>query len=365
MNEVVTKRDLADKGIEALNPSKHGAILASRRDGGVTFANVSDVIEVAKLMSVAGNAVGPHLRNNPGACLRIVFQAVEWGMSPWEVADASYEVGSRIAYMSQLVHAVIEARAPLKKRLECAYSGKVEDGTRAITITGTFTDGEKRTYTSPAIKDIRVKNSPLWKDDPDQQLFYYGTRAWSRRWCPDVLKGIYAGEELRENPQVGREEAPPESLRQRLIEGAVDGSQGFDGAQIEQEVGDAEDAQPVTEAEDVNAGAAEAEEAEAAPAKRKAKGKAKAAGSSKAKGSAVAEPAESAPEPAPAPAPKNAAEWKRYCAAWLKTATDYKSIRQRWNDERGLRNACGVTQDERVPIQNLMLDRCRDLGEPE
>jgi hypothetical protein len=38
-----------------------------------------------------------------------------------------------------------------------------------------YTDGSVRTYTSPMIKDIKVKNSPLWTADPDQQLFYFAS----------------------------------------------------------------------------------------------------------------------------------------------------------------------------------------------
>src|ERR1700688_4930068 len=121
----VTRRDLADKGLEALadRTPQHQAIAVSRSAGGVSFATVSEVMEVAKLMAVADKAVPKHLRANPGACLRIVFQAVEWRMSPWSVADKSYEVNDRIAYESELIHAVIEARAPLKKRLEVEYEG--------------------------------------------------------------------------------------------------------------------------------------------------------------------------------------------------------------------------------------------------
>jgi hypothetical protein len=41
-----------------------------------------------------------------------------------------------------------------------------------------------------------VKNSPLWKGDVDQQLFYYSVRAFARRHFPDVMMGIYTVDEL-------------------------------------------------------------------------------------------------------------------------------------------------------------------------
>ena len=63
------------------------------------------------------------------------------------------------------------------------------------------------------------------------------------------------------------------------------------------------------------------------------------------------------------PAPKHVAEWKVYCRAWLKTEATHQAIRKRWNDERGLRNGCGVTSEDRDPIQAEMVARCKELGE--
>jgi hypothetical protein len=94
-----------------------GAVTVSDSVGGIMFQNMSEVLEFAKLMSVADVAVPKHLRGNPGACLSIVTQALEWRMSPFSVANKSYSVNDRLAYESQLIHGVVEARAPLKQRL--------------------------------------------------------------------------------------------------------------------------------------------------------------------------------------------------------------------------------------------------------
>jgi len=97
--------------------------------GGITFRTMTEVMEFAKLMSLAGVAVPPHLRGNPGACLAICVQATEWQMSPFAVANKSYDVANyskdgpieRLSYESQLLHAVLEARAPLQGRLRVEY----------------------------------------------------------------------------------------------------------------------------------------------------------------------------------------------------------------------------------------------------
>lgn len=49
---------------------------------------------------------------------------------------------------------------------------------------------------SPPLGQITVKNSPLWKTDPDQQLAYYTGRSWARRYAPEMLLGIYDVDEL-------------------------------------------------------------------------------------------------------------------------------------------------------------------------
>lgn len=215
MNQPVTKGDLARVGMDALDRDRVGQVQVSAIAGGVSFASALEVMEFAKLLSTGGQAIPPIFRNNPGMCLAVTFQAIEWRMSPIAVINKSYVVNDRIAHESQLLHAVIEARAPLSERLNCTYSG--EGPTRQCTIIGKFTDGTQRDYTTPMFKDIKVKNSPSWISDVDQQLFYFGSRSWSRKWCPDVLMGIYTRDELEANPVIGREEAPTgPTLVQRL-----------------------------------------------------------------------------------------------------------------------------------------------------
>lgn len=172
-----------------------GATVVSDNVGGVMFQNMAEVMNFAKLMSVADVAVPKHLRGNPGACLSIVTQALEWRMSPFSVANKSYSVNDRLAYESQLIHAVVEARAPLKQRLRCRYEGEADK--RVCIITGHFKgEVDPVEYRSPEFGKITPKNSPLWKSDPDQQQFYHSVRAFARRFCPDVLLGIYAEDEL-------------------------------------------------------------------------------------------------------------------------------------------------------------------------
>lgn len=193
-----------------------GALAVSSRGGGVLITTATEAMEVAKLMSISGIAVPKHLRGNPGACLAIVIQANEWEMSSYAVANKSYSVNDRLAYESQLIQAVILRRAPIVGRFKVEYNGDGQH--RRCRVWAKLRDGETVEYTSPEIATIKVKNSPLWTGDPDQQLFYYSGRALCRRHFPDVLLGVYAREELEErDPEDARDITPPrQSLSDKL-----------------------------------------------------------------------------------------------------------------------------------------------------
>lgn len=157
--------------------------------------NLAEVVKFAEVMARAGIALPSHLQNNPGACMAVALQALGWEMDPFAVAQKSYVVNNRIAYEAQLIAAVVNTRSGIKGRLKYAYEG--EGPTLKVFVTGTL-DGEECEYESPMLKDIKTKNSPLWAQDPKQQLGYYGSRSWARRHCPEVILGVYDRDEASE-----------------------------------------------------------------------------------------------------------------------------------------------------------------------
>lgn len=201
-----------------VDPSVTGQLEVSGTAGGLGFRNASEAMEFAKLMALSHVAVPKHLRGNPGACLAVTIQAVEWQMSPYAVANKSYSVNDRLAYESQLIQAVILKRAPIKGRFRFSFSGA--GVTRKCKVEVTTNDGEVVDYETPEFKDIPVKNSPLWKGDPDQQLTYYAGRAMCRRHFPDVLLGVLDRDEVDEAPRDpgrARDVTPaPRSLAARM-----------------------------------------------------------------------------------------------------------------------------------------------------
>jgi hypothetical protein len=198
---------------QAIDKPTAGAIQVSTTSG-LSVRDMGQAMEVAKLMSISGQAVPPHLRNNPGGCLAIALQGWEWGINPFAIANKSYVVNDRMCYESALYHAVVLRRAPIVGRLTISYAGKANDRTCTVAAKVRTDNGllVAKDYTSPTLTSIQPRNSPLWKSDPDQQLFYYSVRAFARRHFPDVMMGVYTRDEL-EDGTIDAEpiQAPPKA----------------------------------------------------------------------------------------------------------------------------------------------------------
>lgn len=198
--------------------------------GTITFRNATEIMEFAKMMAVSGSAVPKHLRGNPGACLGIIDDAMRFEMSPYALARKSYFVNDNLAYEAQVLAAIVNARAALKQRPDIQFTGEGPD--RRAIIRGEFRDGAVRDYQSPRLGDITPKNSPLWKADPDQQLAYYGLRAFARRHCPDVLMGVYDYDEI-----AGMRDVTPPPVKVDLV-AKLNGTEapGFSRDFVEEEI---------------------------------------------------------------------------------------------------------------------------------
>ena len=167
--------------------------------GGVQLENWAQVVDLAKYMSTSGFCVRKELRNNVGACIAIIDLATRWAFSHWQLARVCYVINDVLCFESQVIHAVIEKFAPLKQRLRVKYDGEGDE--RTATISGHFKgELDPVEYTSPKMGKISPKNSPLWKTDPDQQLFYLASQRWAKRYCPDVLLGIHDADQIESPP---------------------------------------------------------------------------------------------------------------------------------------------------------------------
>jgi hypothetical protein len=172
--------------------------------------------------------------------MAITMQALQWGMNPFSVAQKSYKIKDVIAYEAQLIAAVINTRADLKRRPQISFEG--EGDARQCTVSFEFNDGSVQIYVSPPVSRITPKNSPLWKTDPDQQLSYYSIRAGGRRYCPEVILGVYDRDEVEEfrGPDAARDVTPKSPVMERLqarsaTQNVADGQEGFSPHHVQRE----------------------------------------------------------------------------------------------------------------------------------
>lgn len=175
--------------------SKIKTELALTTVGVVLPATMAEVTSLAQYMAKCDKAIPAFMRNNPGECMSVIMDGINWQMNPFALARQRYVVNDIGAYMSQVIAAVVKSRAPIVERvINPTYTGDGQALKCSFKLHHRET-GEEITYESPPIGEIKVQNSPLWKTEPRQQLYYYSMRAMARRHFPDVLLGAYDVEE--------------------------------------------------------------------------------------------------------------------------------------------------------------------------
>lgn len=212
--------DQATETREALRPNREIADQIPMVRGDTSGAalvpqNAGQAMEMAKMMCSGGAGVPKHLRAQPGVCLRIVMDAMQFGLNPFHLASDSYVINDQLAYGAKAIDAMVMLSGLIDGRLDVTYSGQGAD--LKCMVTGKMR-GSKITHTKTArFGDITTKNSPLWKTDPQQQLGYYTKRAWCRLYAPDAIMGLLA----KEDPQIiagppAEAATAPQSDRERV-----------------------------------------------------------------------------------------------------------------------------------------------------
>jgi hypothetical protein len=221
-----------------------------------TDAGIDRMLRVAELMAGSRSMVPQHLHGNVGDCFAIVLQAMRWRMDPFAVAQKTFVIKGVLGYEAQLVNAVLvnsgaitgrpnyewfgnwDAIAGRFKEMPAKNPGEVrivkdwsleEEAGLGIRISATCT-GESTPRVLPLLlSQAGVRNSPLWGQDPKQQLAYLAVKRWARLHTPDVLLGVYTRDELEgsserdmgQADEVPREQQPTaatrtDSVRNRL-----------------------------------------------------------------------------------------------------------------------------------------------------
>lgn len=188
--------------------------------------NGRELMDMANLMSQAGPMVKDIYRGNPGACMALIAICAPYGMNPLQVSWKTYQTqrDGPVAYEAQVVVAMVNASGAVQGGLRYRYEG---EGASRVCIASGVLRGDKEAVEvrSPMLSQITVKNSPLWKSDPDQQLAYYTGRSWARRYKPEMLLGIYDVDEMepvRIGPEAARDITPAAPRRGGAVYRAPD-----------------------------------------------------------------------------------------------------------------------------------------------
>ena len=195
--------------------------------------NLNAMIRVSDLMAGSGQAVPRHLRKNPGACFAVTSQAMRWNMEPFALAQKTYTTDdtSPLSYEGQAIIAALNNSPLLVNRLQFEWGGpwekiigrfvwkestkKADDNGKPkkylakawddneeqglyCTVTATLVGEREPRVLQLFLMQARVRNSPLWVEDPRQQLAYLAGRRWGRLHAPDVIMGVYTPDELAE-----------------------------------------------------------------------------------------------------------------------------------------------------------------------
>jgi hypothetical protein len=165
-----------------------------------------DIEHAAALISSCPG-VSPHFAD-PNNCRFVAYQAARWRMDPVAVALKTYFTprkggGLVVGYEAQLVHALVNTNAPIVGPLEFRYGysdpKRPTIGNRFCEVIGMLKGASAPSrVVTPTVGQIKTKNSPSWFSNPDSQLSYFAVRDWARRFCPEVIMGVYTRDEVRE-----------------------------------------------------------------------------------------------------------------------------------------------------------------------
>ena len=167
------------------------------------------LMRVAKLMATSLVTIPDHLRDKPADCMAVAMQALRWGMDPFVVAQKTHIVSGRMGYEAQLVNAVVQSTRAIKGSFSYEYKG---EGNNLECRVGAVLRGEAEITWGEWLRcgDVTVKNSPLWKVNPKQQLGYLQIKNWARLYCPGAILGAYTVDELEgiDSPSRAEPELP-------------------------------------------------------------------------------------------------------------------------------------------------------------
>lgn len=177
----------------------------AQQSPGSTFAMMMNgplmdrLMAFSEMMAKGFATVPKHLQGKPADCLAVVLQATRWNMDPYVVGQKTHVVNGTLGYEAQLVHAVLKNSGAITGAgFKYEFRGEKDDLSCRV---GAVLAGERELTWGPWLRngDVTVRNSPLWKTNPSQQLGYRQVANWARMFAPGAILGVYTVPELEES----------------------------------------------------------------------------------------------------------------------------------------------------------------------
>jgi len=125
-----------------------------------------------------------------------VLQTFAWGLNnPFAVASKTHMINDILCYEAQLINAVIQSSGVITGHFHYEYRG--DGGSLECRVGGVITGDTEITWGEwLPFATVTVKNSPLWKTNPKQQLGYLQVKNWGRAFYPGAIMGVYSPDEM-------------------------------------------------------------------------------------------------------------------------------------------------------------------------
>ena len=220
MNETT---DLAVAPAATEAPQNAGSTFAMMMNGDM----MTRVMAFADMMAKGVVTVPKHLRGKPADCLAVCLQAMRWNMDPYAVAMKTHLVNDNLGYEAQLVIAVVQNSGAIVGAFKYEHQGAGQD---LMCRVGAVLRGEQSITWGPWLRngDVTVRNSPLWKTNPAQQLGYRQAANWARLYCPGAILGVYTVGELEDMPAIAKDMGAAE-----IVQGATAGAKVLTPEQLD------------------------------------------------------------------------------------------------------------------------------------
>ena len=181
--------------------------------------------EFSKIMASGGATVPKHLQGNSADCMAVTMQAFQWGMNPFAVAQKTHLVNGTLGYEAQLVNAVIVSSGAITGKFKYEYIGKWDEYPKTkktnedeivlnlgIRVGAVLKGEQEITWGEPLyLSNVVIRNSPLWKSAPKQQIAYLAVKYWARLYCPEVILGVYSPDELESDKRIIKDITPTDA----------------------------------------------------------------------------------------------------------------------------------------------------------